>query len=96
VILADGNIGIGGDPSRLLARAARLVRPGGDLLVEVSPLDVDRRAAARIVTASGRVSRPFVWAEVGAAALLRRAQPGWVLRAQWSHGRRAFLHVVQA
>ena len=34
VLLADGNIGIGGDPLRLLRRAARLLRPGGSVLVE--------------------------------------------------------------
>ena len=34
VLLADGNIGIGGDPLRLLHRAAQLLRPGGSVLVE--------------------------------------------------------------
>jgi SAM-dependent methyltransferase len=36
-LLADGNIGIGGDPSALLRRCARLIRPGGTLLVETTP-----------------------------------------------------------
>lgn len=35
LVLADGNIGIGGDPGRLLTRAAELVSPGGRVLVEV-------------------------------------------------------------
>ncbi|HET9255827.1 MAG TPA: class I SAM-dependent methyltransferase [Pseudonocardiaceae bacterium] len=34
VLLADGNIGIGGDPARLLLRCAALLRRGGTLLIE--------------------------------------------------------------
>ena len=33
-LLADGNVGIGGDPVRLLARVRDLLAPGGVLLVE--------------------------------------------------------------
>jgi SAM-dependent methyltransferase len=35
VLLADGNIGIGGDPRRLLRRAATLLVPGGAIHVEL-------------------------------------------------------------
>ena len=34
-LLADGNVGIGGDPTRLLRRIRDLLAPGGALLVEV-------------------------------------------------------------
>ena len=34
-LLLDGNIGIGGDPVRLLSHVATLLRPGGRALVEV-------------------------------------------------------------
>lgn len=37
VLLADGNIGIGGDPATLLRRCAGLLRPGGSVLAEVEP-----------------------------------------------------------
>ena len=37
-LLADGNIGIGGHPERLLRRLGRIVRPGGHVVVE---LDAD-------------------------------------------------------
>jgi SAM-dependent methyltransferase len=39
-LLLDGNIGIGGDPVRLLERVRELVRPGGTIVVEL-----DRRRA---------------------------------------------------
>jgi hypothetical protein len=35
VLLADGNVGIGGDPHRLLSRIRDLLCPTGELLVEV-------------------------------------------------------------
>jgi SAM-dependent methyltransferase len=36
-LLLDGNAGIGGDPTTLLARVASLLRPSGVLLVELEP-----------------------------------------------------------
>lgn len=87
-LLADGNIGIGGDPGRLLARTARLLTPGGVLLAEVSPDDVDRRGLVRIAAGDGPASRPFAWAELGAAALGSVAtSAGWHVVRDWSPGR---------
>jgi SAM-dependent methyltransferase len=37
LLLADGNIGIGGDPHRLLRRCRRLLAPDGRLHAEVAP-----------------------------------------------------------
>ncbi|WP_308200850.1 class I SAM-dependent methyltransferase [Actinoplanes sp. M2I2] len=37
VLLADGNIGIGGDPARLIRRCRQLLAPGGRLHVELAP-----------------------------------------------------------
>ncbi|MCK2220737.1 class I SAM-dependent methyltransferase [Actinomadura sp. ATCC 31491] len=37
VLLADGNIGIGGDPLALLRRVRELVRPGGEVIAEADP-----------------------------------------------------------
>ena len=54
VLLADGNIGIGGDPLRLLHRATRLLRPGGTLLVETDATpDLLWRGTVRLRTATG-------------------------------------------
>ncbi|CAN5860861.1 class I SAM-dependent methyltransferase [soil metagenome] len=36
-LLLDGNIGIGGDPIALLTRVRQLLRPGGEVVVEVRP-----------------------------------------------------------
>lgn len=37
VLIADGSVGIGGDPVALLARSRELLRAGGCILVEVGP-----------------------------------------------------------
>ncbi|MFE0462831.1 methyltransferase domain-containing protein, partial [Kitasatospora sp. NPDC058965] len=47
-LLADGNLGIGGDPGSLLGRSAELLAPGGVLLVEVDPREVDEQLTVRL------------------------------------------------
>lgn len=65
-LLVDGNMGIGGDPVRLLRRVGHLLRPGGLALVEVEPPGaVTRRLDVRLETAS-RLSDWSAWAQVGA------------------------------
>jgi SAM-dependent methyltransferase len=69
VLLADGNIGIGGDPARLLRRAKALLRPGGTVLVETDPDPAAWWAGtARVHTAQG-AGQSLPWAVVGADAL---------------------------
>jgi len=58
-LLADGNIGIGGFPDELLRRCARLLAPGGRLLIEVERDDVDERMTAWLEHADGRRSPVF-------------------------------------
>ena len=53
-LLADGNIGIGGYPDELLRRCARLLAPGGRLLIEVEHDDIDERMTAWLEHADGR------------------------------------------
>lgn len=69
VLLADGNIGIGGDPARLLRRAAALLRPGGTVLVETDPDPAACWAGTARVHTSEGPGRPLPWAVVGADAL---------------------------
>lgn len=68
-ILLDGNIGIGGDPARLLRRAADLVEPGGTVVVEVDPTARGVEREAIRVRASGGTSIWFPWARVGSDGL---------------------------
>ncbi|MDG5805765.1 class I SAM-dependent methyltransferase [Streptomyces ossamyceticus] len=94
VLLMDGNVGIGGDPSALLARVRELVRPGGRLLAEVADDDVDQRLTVRVEDAHGYHGRPFPWARVGTTALLRVAEStGWILTGRWSVDRRFFVEL---
>ena len=92
VLLIDGNIGIGGDPHRLLTRAATLVGHDGNLIVEGHADAVaDASFEAVLVDEHGRASTPFRWARVGAYALRRHAQrAGLQLRREWSVGGRSF------
>lgn len=48
LLLLDGNIGIGGDPAALLARAADLLGVGGLLIAETATVDVDERVRVRL------------------------------------------------
>ena len=62
LLLADGNIGIGGDPAQLLRRCSELLAPDGRLHVELaSPGTRSWSGPARIST-GGTVSEPFGWA----------------------------------
>ncbi|MFJ7147147.1 class I SAM-dependent methyltransferase [Streptomyces sp. NPDC100445] len=92
VLLMDGNVGIGGEPRALLDRVARLLRPGGLLIAETAPVDVDERARVRVVDAPGgrAAGAPFPWARVGTPALLRHAR-GWQPAGRWTAGGRCFV-----
>jgi SAM-dependent methyltransferase len=69
VLLADGNIGIGGDPVRLLNRVHALLRSGGTAFVEVEPADVGVVLYRLRLRMGAHTSAPFRWASVGADAV---------------------------
>lgn len=69
VLLADGNIGIGGDPCRLLCRVRELLAPGGRVVLDIAPPGTGLRTAAVSLECDGRRSRPFAWSVVGPEAL---------------------------
>ncbi|MFE7106885.1 class I SAM-dependent methyltransferase [Streptomyces sp. NPDC057575] len=48
VLLLDGNIAIGGSPPLLLRRTAGLLAPGGLLIAETTPQDIDERVQVRL------------------------------------------------
>ena len=66
VLLADGNIGIGGDPVTLLRRVAELLGPHGRALVEVQPPGTELRRELVRLRAEGKIGAWFPWAYVGA------------------------------
>ncbi len=68
VLLADGNIGIGGDPAVLLRRTAELIAPDGDVLVELeAPGHGVRHERVRL--RPSQADTWFSWAWVGAEAI---------------------------
>jgi SAM-dependent methyltransferase len=66
VLLADGNIGIGGDPVRLLRRCADLLHPTGTVLAELRPPGERGWRASVALRDATRQSTAFPWATVGA------------------------------
>jgi len=68
VLLADGNIGIGGDPLRLLRHCRALLRPAGRVLVEVAaPGTGSTTTAVRLESQDGtQLGAWFGWAHVAA------------------------------
>jgi SAM-dependent methyltransferase len=74
VLLADGNIGLGGDPARMLARAAELLGRGGRCVAEFDPGATGvRRRWARLESAGG-VGPWFRWATVGVDSIASLAK----------------------
>lgn len=72
-LLADGNIGIGGDPVRLLRRLRELVRPGGRVVADVAPYGTGLATTTLSLSTDRQHCSPFPWAVVGADAIGRLA-----------------------
>ncbi|PRX50059.1 methyltransferase family protein [Prauserella shujinwangii] len=84
VLLADGNIGIGGDPVILLCRVADLLAESGTALVEVEPPGRGlRRERVRIGGQGTRSGHWFRWAWLGVDAVAAAAAPAG-LRVRWT------------
>jgi SAM-dependent methyltransferase len=97
VLLMDGNIGIGGDPGRLLHRVYQLLAPRGRVLAEAhEDPGADERLVVRF-TQHGRPSGPrFEWALVGQDALCAGAgEAGYGVDEVWSAGGRTFASLVR-
>jgi SAM-dependent methyltransferase len=73
-LLFDGNIGIAGDPARLLSRCRQLTDGRGQVLAEVQPPGTAWRRLTVWIERNGRRSESFAWAVVGADAIAGLAQ----------------------
>ena len=98
VLLADENVGIGGDPVALLARCRELLAPGGRVLVELEPPSTRTRLVrVRIDSSSGRTSRWFPWAHVSAAdAADVAARAGLDVVTRWQESGRWFAELCSS
>lgn len=91
-LLMDGNVGIGGDPERLLTRLRKVITGAGQLIVEVHPDPGTERHSTVRFSFDGRVGPAYPWAEIGLRALVRHARrAGYVVGEMWSVGERSFV-----
>lgn len=95
ILLLDGNIGIGGDATRLLRRSAALLVPGGSVLVEVeAPASAPR--AQRVRLEGARAASSWIpWHFVGCEEIdALAAAAGFGVTARWSAGDRWFAQLA--
>jgi SAM-dependent methyltransferase len=74
VLLADGNVGLGGNPERVLARAAELMGQGGQCLVEFDSASTGVMLSWVRLESSHTVGPWFRWASVGIDSAKRLAE----------------------
>lgn len=90
-LLLDGNIGIGGQPLRLLERLCGLMHPGGVVLAELGPPGSGTGEARARLETDGESSGWFPWARVAAGELGGLASAsGLVIEREWTCGGRWF------
>jgi SAM-dependent methyltransferase len=96
VLLADGNIGIGGDPVRLLSRCAALMSANGETFAEVDPPGEPTWRGYVRLRYEGRESQAFPWAGVAADGVgPLAASAGLRVRAIWTVGKRWFARLTR-
>jgi SAM-dependent methyltransferase len=89
-LLLDGNIGIGGDPTRLLNRVGELLAPGGQIVVELAEPGMPTGPMTMRLEIDDTVSSWFPWAEVAATDIVAlaagaglRVLDRWHLQSRW-------------
>jgi SAM-dependent methyltransferase len=93
-LLADGNLGIGGDPVALLRRAASLICRTGSVIVELDASQPGLWCGHARVRSREAIGRPFPWATAGIEALPRLAGPAGLRPTVVYRGRRSFAELV--
>ncbi|MBP2708233.1 methyltransferase domain-containing protein [Microbispora sp. RL4-1S] len=91
VLLADGNIGIGGHPLALLRRVRQLARPGGEVLAEIDSPGVTSRVDRVRLRRAGTLGEWFGWARVSVSDIARLGTAaGFESVRHWQEGSRWF------
>ena len=84
LLLADGNIGIGGDPVHLLRRCAQLLAPDGSVLLDLDPPGSGVLVEKVHIEQDGMRSGWFRWCWVGTDRIAELAAPaGLEVRHSW-------------
>lgn len=97
VLLADGSIGIGGDPVALLSRVAELLAPRGQALVEAQPPGRELRRERVRFRYGKQAGDWFPWAYVGVDQLAGIASEAGLRRGEtWSSDGRWFATLRKA
>ena len=97
VLLADGNIGIGGDPIALLRRVAELLTTRGQAIVEVQPPGTALCSEQIRLRHGGQTSAWFPWSYVGADQIAEIAgRAGLSAAESWSVDDRWFASLRHA
>lgn len=96
VLLADGNVGIGGDPVRLLRRAKELAAPDGRVLCELHP-GTDPGVGLVRLESLGRTSAWFRWGLLGRDTVVAASMAaGLRVRETWTSHDRQFAVLAAA
>jgi SAM-dependent methyltransferase len=97
VLLADGNVGIGGDPWRVLLRAGELLRAGGRCVTEFDCATEGVQERWVRLESAQTVGPWFRWASVGVDSALRVAgEVGLTITAMHTIGNRALATLAVA
>ena len=95
VLLADGTVGLGGDPHRILATAARLLRRGGHCLAELDPTQTGVVTTRVRLESRDAIGEWFPWARVGVdSAALLAEQAGLTLAGVHRIGQRVIARLT--
>ena len=85
LLLADGNVGIGGNPVALLARCRELICDQGTVLLDLTEPGSGLLIEELRLIESGLISPPFRWCQLGVDALGPvAAAAGLVIRDVWT------------
>jgi SAM-dependent methyltransferase len=97
VLLADGNVGLGGDPLRVLRRSAELLSRGGRCIAEFEPVATGIRTGWVRLESSRAIGPWFRWASVGIDCAAELAdEAGLALTAMHPIGRRVLASLALA